>query len=943
LENIDIMKKIALKIFKIFLGILLVLVLAMFTVPLVFKDRIKSAIEQSINESVKAKVRIGDYNLGFFRNFPDMALSLDDFSITGIDEFENDTLVKCKSVSLIINLGSLFKKSGYEIKSIIINEAYVRTIVLKDGRANWDIMKESEPELEESEASSSFRILLQKVELRKSTVEYLDLDADMEAFIGNIDAYLTGDLTGSQTNLNISLNSDNLTYLMEGVKYIDSAKAEADINLSANLDSMKFYFEENHLLINDLRLNFAGTIAMPGDDIETDLTFSTGESSFKSLLSMVPSIYMTDFNDLKTSGMFTLEGAAKGIYSDSDSTMPDISLQVSVMNGLISYPSLPEKITNININSGIFIDGTELDRTTVNVSNFHLELAGNPFDMKFALRTPVSDPDFNAEIDGRVDLKALSNALPLDSLDLSGLINISMRMSGKMSLLEKEQYEKFQASGNMGIKDMLISMKGYPEIRIENAGFGFSPSFASMDDTRMKIGTTSDFEMSGKIENYIQYVLRGDVIRGKLSLNSSVIDLDDIMSALESDSTETDTTSLSIIKIPENIDFTFNAMVGQFRYDNIDVKNVRGTVTVRDGVLGLSEAGMDFLGGRIAMNADYNTRNILKPEMKADFSMENIGIKDAFSSFNTIQKLAPAAKGLNGRFGLQLSYSSLLGNDFMPVITTISGGGKIVSNEVTLVESAVYTRMKEILKLGDNYSNTFKDLNISFKIKDGRVMVSPFNTRVGNIKMNVGGDQGIDQTINYVIKTEIPRAELGSSVNSLINSLSEQASSFGLAFKPSDILKVNVKISGTVFKPVVAPFFGKESSDGTGIKTVVTEKINNAVEEQKEQAVEKVKNEAVLQADKLVQEAEEKGRILREEAARAAEKIRQEADVQSQKLIKEAEPKGTMARLAAQKAADTVKKEADKKADQIVREADARSLKLVEEAKAKREELINKL
>jgi hypothetical protein len=109
------------------------------------------------------------------------------------------------------------------------------------------------------------------------------------------------------------------------------------------------------------------------------------------------------------------------------------------------------------------------------------------------------------------------------------------------------------------------------------------------------------------------------------------------------------------------------------------------------------------------------------------------------------------------------------------------------------------------------------------------------------------------------------------------------------------------------------------------------------------QQLEKVKNEAVLQADKLVQEAEEKGRILREEAARAAEKIRQEADVQSQKLIKEAEPKGTMARLAAQKAADTVKKEADKKADQIVREADARSLKLVEEAKAKREELINKL
>ena len=34
---------------------------------------------------------------------------------------------------------------------------------------------------------------------------------------------------------------------------------------------------------------------------------------------------MTDFKDLKTSGEFNLSGTAKGIYSDADSTMPDIS------------------------------------------------------------------------------------------------------------------------------------------------------------------------------------------------------------------------------------------------------------------------------------------------------------------------------------------------------------------------------------------------------------------------------------------------------------------------------------------------------------------------------------------------------------------------------------------------------------------------------------------
>ena len=115
--------------------------------------------------------------------------------------------------------------------------------------------------------------------------------------------------------------------------------------------------------------------------------------------------------------------------------------------------------------------------------------------------------------------------------------------------------------------------------------------------------------------------------------------------------------------------------------------------------------------------------------------------------------------------------------------------------------------MKELLKLGDKYGKTFRDINISFKIANGRVYVSPFDVKTGNLKMNISGDQGLDQTLNYIVKTEIPRSDLGSSVNSLINNVSSLASSLGIKYKPSEILKVNVKVTGTFSKPVVAPLF----------------------------------------------------------------------------------------------------------------------------------------
>jgi hypothetical protein len=265
--------------------------------------------------------------------------------------------------------------------------------------------------------------------------------------------------------------------------------------------------------------------------------------------------------------------------------------------------------------------------------------------------------------------------------------------------------------------------------------------------------------------------------------------------------------SPALIKIPKNVDFDFDALIDDFNYDNIKARKVKGHVIIRNGILSIRDAGMNILNGTIAMNADYDTRDTLKPAMKADFDMQNIGVNDAFNTFNTVKKLAPAAKGIDGKINVKLNYVSLLGKDMMPVISTINGAGTIKSGEITLLESKTFDKMKEVLKLGDKYGKTFKDINISFKIADGRVYVSPFDVKTGNLKMNIGGDQGLDQTLNYIVKTELPRSDLGSSVNSLIDNISSTAAAFGIKYKPSDVLKVNLKVTGTFSKPVVAPYF----------------------------------------------------------------------------------------------------------------------------------------
>jgi hypothetical protein len=281
----------------------------------------------------------------------------------------------------------------------------------------------------------------------------------------------------------------------------------------------------------------------------------------------------------------------------------------------------------------------------------------------------------------------------------------------------------------------------------------------------------------------------------------------------------------------------------------------------------------------------------------------------------------------------------------MPITNSINGSGKLQSDELTLLESKTFDKMKNVLQLGDKVSNTFKNVNVSFKIADGRIFVSPFDVKAGDMKMNISGDQGLDQTINYIVKTELPRTALGGSVNSLINNLTSQAASYGVAFKPSDVIKVNVKVTGTFKDPQVAPFFGKSEGEsaGGGVKEAVKETVKQTVTNAVDEGKEKARAEAEAQAAKIVQEAEERAQQIRDEAARGAAKIREEAAAQAQKIIDGAASKGAIAKIAAQKSADQINKTADTKANQLVQEGDVQANKVVEEAKARSQALIDKL
>ena len=214
------MKK-GLKITAIALGVLLLLMLIL---PFAFRGKIESIVKTEGNKMLNAQFDFRSLDISLFRNFPKASITLSDFWLRGVGEFENDTLVQAGEVVAAIDLLSLFGDSGYDISKIQIENTRLHAIVLADGRPNWDVMKpdstSTDTEEEETTDDSPFKIQLQRFVIKNMNLIYDDRQGNMYADIRNLNALCSGDLGSDRTTLKLEAETEALTYKMSGIPFL---------------------------------------------------------------------------------------------------------------------------------------------------------------------------------------------------------------------------------------------------------------------------------------------------------------------------------------------------------------------------------------------------------------------------------------------------------------------------------------------------------------------------------------------------------------------------------------------------------------------------------------------------------------------------------------------------------------------------------------------------
>jgi uncharacterized protein involved in outer membrane biogenesis len=947
-------------------GIIIALILALLIlIPIIFQDKLIEIAKTEINNQVDAKIDFGEFDLSIFTYFPNLNFEINNVTVSGIDKFESDTLMHLKQLSAKVDIMSVFGDK-IDVLGIRLIEPSIYAHVLPDTSANWDIAKASdtteavEEELveepaAEGEEEAAFNLALREFSIQKANIVYKDEPGDMMTDLKNLDYTLKGDLSLTTVELNMALLIEEITVKMEGVSYLNKTNIEYNAGINANLDEMKFDLLENEFRMNKLILSLAGYLQMNEDDsYAMDLSFGTNKNQFKDLLSLVPAVYTQDYNDIKTSGALDFSGFAKGTYSDTQ--LPAFNLKLNIDKASVQYPDLPASIDQIYVDLIVDNkDGIE-DHTVIDLKRFDMNLAGNPFSARYITKTPISDPYIDGFVKGKIDFDKLKDAMPLDSMSISGLMEMDLQMKGNLSTIEEERYDEFEAKGNIALQNFEYKADDLDyDVFIESTNFEVAPKYFTLGNFDAKVGK-SDFHADGRIDNFLAYYFKDEVLSGAFNLTSNLIDGSELAGEETTEEENSKTTAstetsaetsadpaveepMEVVELPKNIDFELNTDIKKILYDTYIIDNFKGKVLLKEGVAEMKSVSMNMIDGTLKMEGTYDSRNLQEP--KVDFDMEMLGfeIDKMFETFNTVQKLAPIAESCHGKIDLKFKLNAVLDQNMEPIQETMNGAGRLSSKNIIVGGSEAFDKLAGLLK-NDKYKQVdLTDIDGSFIIENGDIIISPVEVKMNDSKATFGGRQGVDQSLDYLLNVNIPRSDLGDA-NKLIDGLMAQGGDLTKNIDLGETVKADIFITGTVDKPQFSVGMKDMAKNTTEqLKEQVKEKINEVIDDTKEKAIAEARKqadalmvEAEKQSQKLIAESNTQADEIRKNGKIAADQAKAEAKKEIDKLMKEA-GSNPIAKVAAKESGKKLQAEADKKADQLQKEANKKADQLVAETK----------
>lgn len=744
----------------LFIG-LIVIVVGAAVVASMFGDAIGQEILKNANKQLKSELSVEEVDISVFSTFPSAAVNLRNVKMA---DTRGGTLLEAENMAFKFGLFSLFS-SDVKVKSILAKNGALTILVDKNGKGNYDVLKETDSETTTDETGTTYGFSLEEASLQNVELIYEDQTLN-QYLVGLIrGATFSGAYTGDQFSLNSTAQLQSKFFEQEGARYFVGKPLSYDADINADFEQGLYTLTDVIFTVGENEFGIDGTVKQSAKFSDYDLRITSEEGTLESVLQLLPEEYLEYFGDFESTGNFLFAADITGRAGVNES--PGFVANVNLNDGRISSPRLQNDLKDVSFEA-VFSNGAQ---RTNKSSYFRISGLKGYFnrelvELDFELRN-LDDPNITMTLDGVVPLGAVYGMMNSPSItDGDGEIEIKQfKLKGRYAdMIDPNRIARVQASGQLEFDDAELTIND-EEVVFDKGDLFLSDNTLSVKDVEFN-GAGSEIYLDGSFANMIP-VLFADSLNSKsaelrftANLRAPKMDLAKLVhltdiaveegevSDMEFDSLKAENTEQREF-ITKFLKGTFDATVDEFSYNLIE-----GTDFL--GKLDFDNNEMSIKGAMQAMDGSFDLNGTMffekEPYLKAKLVCNNIDFQEFFRQSENFGQEVLIADNIGGRLDSKMSINAYFdreGNFLYDKLYVLAG---VAIKDGELVDFDMLEEFSTYVKIDDLKHIKFTNEQNYLEIKNQKINIPVMFIQSNALNLTMSGEHTFDNDFDYNIK-----------------------------------------------------------------------------------------------------------------------------------------------------------------------------------------------
>ncbi|MDD3877455.1 MAG: hypothetical protein PHT69_12610 [Bacteroidales bacterium] len=749
--------------------------------PLLFKNSFLKEFNRQMQLLENVTAQYSHVDLYWGRSFPDFTLRVDDLSLTGTDLFSGQNLAEIGRVKLTVDFWSLVFGQQIKVKSVKLNNADIH-LIKQENQFNFIDIKKAKKE------GDNFELSLDRFIIINSNISYQDFDDDFEISALNLNQWIKRVKGLEGNNYSMTSRADSFTVSSHNIDLLQHVAFQCKMLFHFDPSLHHYIIEPTKVNFNDLTLNVEGEFGFEGEQTFLNMNGSSN-GDIKQLFSVVNVFYGPDYNKIISDGTYSINAFLELTSDDIYNEKYDFSLKAQ--DGSLKYDFLPDGFSEINIDVALKKNAEENKYFVADIS---LKTKADSLCLKLYQSDEEEKTIYKNEIDVVMDFSTLNSIIPDTKLEKMGRLIIDLNFNGTFSKilpdLNELNSEGYIAVGGLNYQKSFDSRPVF----VDTAYLAFSDNSFAINKLSTRFGKTN-LEAEGNWQNFINYVLFDEVLRGEWHLKAPCLNLNDIMASEIQETHNSDTliTGFSNFFVPRNIALKLWFDADTLIVNNTLVGSAHSVIDFENETMTVHALNVTFKEGKGLLRGLY--RNTMDEGVSSYFTndFENVDIQDFAQIFPVLKNIWPQIINAKGKINTTIDISYNKGFSTYMKNSDLLSAPSIFYNELIKQDDSdmhwflksripaleirdipFFEEIADKLQLEILEKGIFNNAMIEVFFVQGKSYVKNLSFSIDDIVFNATGSWNVEHRLQLDFKIEIPPKYFTGKALENLNSLASE-------------------------------------------------------------------------------------------------------------------------------------------------------------------------